>query len=54
MVKTQILQNQLYKSNLCFRIIDRFLEELKEKIDWFSDALKRCFTTPFRNTSFVH
>ena len=32
------LQNQLYKSNLCFRIIDRFLEELKAKIDWFSGA----------------
>ena len=46
------LQNQLYKSNLCFRIIDRFLEELKENIDWFSDALK-CFYRPFRSTSFV-
>ena len=34
------LQNQLYKSNLCFRIIDRFVEESKENIDWFSDALK--------------
>ena len=36
--KTQIYRTA-YKSNLCC-IIDRFVEESKENIDWFSDALK--------------